>query len=134
MTMESFIFPSDLKIVKKASLKILDRLKDLKLDELTLFKIVLCSEEALINAIKYGNKNQKNLPVKVTLVKNPDSVEITVEDQGKGFDYNNIPDPTTAENVTKISGRGLFLIKKLMDKVTFYDNGRRIKMIKYIKK
>ena len=131
--MTVFNFPSDLKIVRKASLKILDCLKDLKLDEYTLFKIVLCSEEALINAIKYGNKNNKELPVEVSLSKNPNRIEITVKDKGKGFDYMNIPDPTTEENITKTSGRGLFLIKKLMDKVEFYNNGSRIKMIKYLK-
>ncbi|MFH1655102.1 MAG: ATP-binding protein [Candidatus Omnitrophota bacterium] len=132
--MSEFAFPSDLKIVKKASLKIIDQLKDLKLDEITLFKIVLCSEEALINAIKYGNKNKKEQQVKVSLAKNLDSIEITVKDEGKGFDYKNLPDPTTDENLTKTSGRGLFLIKKLMDKVIFYDNGSCIKMIKHIKK
>ena len=131
--MPEFRFPSDLKIVRKASLKILDQLKDLKLDEITLFKIVLSTEEALINAIKYGNKNNKKLPVKVNLSKKAKEVEITVKDQGSGFDYNNVPDPTTDENIIKTSGRGLFLIKKLMDRVTFYDNGSRIKMIKRIK-
>ena len=126
-------FPSDLKIVKKASLKILDHLTDLKLDENSLFKIVLCCEEALINAIKYGNKNNKALPVEVTLSKNPKNIEISIKDKGDGFNYKNIPDPTTDENLTKTSGRGLFLIKKLMDKVEFLDNGSRIKMIKYLR-
>jgi len=131
--MSDYSFPSDLKVVKKASLKIIDQLKNLKLDEITLFKIVLCTEEALINAIKYGNKNQKDLPVKVSLTKNPSSIEITVKDQGKGFDHKNLPDPTTDENIIKTSGRGLFLIRKLMDKVSYLDNGSRIKMVKYLK-
>jgi serine/threonine-protein kinase RsbW len=126
-------FPSDLKIVKKASFKILDYLKDLRLDEYTLFKIVLCSEEALINAIKYGNKNNKELPVEISLSKKSDRIEIMVKDRGIGFDYKNIPDPTKEENLTKISGRGIFLIKKLMDKVEFLNNGSCIKMVKYLK-
>lgn len=126
-------FPSDLKIVKKASLEILDNLKDLELDENTLFRIVLCSEEALINAIKYGNKNNKELPVEISLSKKPASIEIIVKDRGNGFDYKNLPDPTIEENLTKSSGRGIFLIKKLMDRVVFSHNGSCIKMIKYLK-
>ena len=131
--MKFLSYPSDLRIVKKASLEILDNLKDLKLDENDLFKIVLCSEEALINAIKYGNKSNKELPVEIRLSKKPNSIEITVKDKGEGFDYENVPDPTTDENLTKTSGRGLFLIKKLMDKIIFTNNGSQIKMIKYIK-
>lgn len=131
--MAIFKIPSDLKIVKKTSLKILDHLKESRLDEYLLFTIVLSTEEALINAIKYGNKNNKKLPVVIKVVKHPDNIEITVKDKGKGFNYKDIPDPTAEENLSRPSGRGLFIIRKLMDKVSFSDNGSCIKMVKYLK-
>lgn len=132
--MAVFKIPSDLRIVKKTSFKILNYLKDLSLDEYTLFRIVLSTEEALVNAIKCGNKSNKKLPVQIKVIKKPNQVEITIKDKGIGFDYKSLPDPTHEDNLPKPSGRGLFIIKKLMDKVSFSDNGSCIKMVKYFKK
>ena len=132
--MAVFKIPSDLRIVKKTSFKILNYLKDLSLDEYTLFRIVLSAEEALINAITYGNKSNRKLPVQIKVIKKPDQVEITIKDQGTGFNYKNLPDPTDDENLPLPCGRGLFIIKKLMDNVSFSDNGSCIKMVKYFKK
>ena len=71
--------------------------------------------------------------VYVDLKADSKSIEMVVTDQGDGFDYEDIPDPTTDENIYKTYGRGIFLIKKLMDGVEFFDGGRSIKMIKYFK-
>ncbi len=132
--MAVFKVPSDLRIVKKTSFKILSYLKDLNLDEYTLFRIALSTEEALINAITYGNKSNRKLPVQIKVIKSPDQVEITIKDQGEGFNYKNLPDPTEDDNLPLPCGRGLFIIKKLMDKVSFSDNGSCIKMVKNLKK
>ena len=58
---------------------------------------------------------------------------IKVTDEGPGFDFKNIPNPTKADNLEKFSGRGVFLIKRLMDEVDFFAGGRGIKMVKYLK-
>lgn len=129
----SFTFPSDLTCVKEASRKILDYAGDLRLDESALFDIRLCFEEALINAIKYGNRGDKKLSVDVDVIKKKDSIEIVVRDQGKGFDYENCDDPTREDNVLKPRGRGIFIIQKLMDEVRFENNGSCIRMMKKIK-
>ena len=126
-------FPADLKCVKEASKKVLDSLNDLKLDASTLFDIKLCFEEAFINAIKYGSKNNCRLTVEVEVLKKADNVEVIVRDQGAGFDYENQQDPTKEENLIKTSGRGVFLIKSLMDRVVFENNGSCLRMIKKIK-
>ena len=131
--MSMFKFPGDLKYVKEASRKVLDSLNDLRLDSSVLFDIKLSFEEAFINAIKYGNKNDTRLTVDVEVVKKKDNVELVVRDQGNGFDHEHAQDPTTEENLGKPGGRGVFLIKNLMDKVIFENNGSCLRMIKKIK-
>ena len=56
-------------------------------------------------------------------------ITVEIEDQGNGYDYDNIPDPTLPENINKAGGRGVFLIKHLSDKVEFFDKGRKVQMI-----
>lgn len=131
--MHKMNFPSDLKCVKDVSRKALESLKGLPLDASTLFDIKLCLEEAFINAVKYGNKNDSRLSVDVEVHTKGNSVELVVRDQGKGFDYNNAQDPTSKDNVGKPGGRGVFLIKSLMDRVVFENNGSCLRMVKKIK-
>ena len=123
-------FASDLQSVKEVSKKVLDSIRDLKLDVAALTDIRLCFEEAFINAVKYGNKYNKTLSVDVEVIKSPEALELVVRDQGSGFDYKNQEDPTYEENLTKTRGRGIFLIKKLMDEVTFENNGSTLRMKK----
>ena len=61
------------------------------------------------------------------------SLIIRVKDQGDGFDFDNLPDPTREENMERTSGRGIFLVKKLMDEVKYSDNGSQVKMVKHFK-
>ena len=128
-----FKFPADLTYVKEASKKVLDSLSDLRLDSSTLFDIKLCFEEAFINAAKYGNKGDCRLTVDVEVVKGKDKVEVIVCDQGEGFNPAHLNDPTQEEHLDKPSGRGVFLIKALMDRVVFENNGSCLRMIKKIK-
>ncbi|MFH1359440.1 MAG: ATP-binding protein [Candidatus Omnitrophota bacterium] len=130
--MSKFLFPSNLSIVKEASHNVLESLSDLPLDAAKLFDLKLSFEEAMINAIKYGNREQHDLNVEVEILKHPDSVEIIITDQGKGFDYQNRPDPTADHNLEKRSGRGIFLINQLIDRVVYEKNGSCIHLIKNI--
>ncbi len=100
----------------------------------TLFDIRLSLEEALINAVKHGNKLDQSKKVLVRIEAVPEKVVIEVKDEGSGFDYRSIASPTSDENVLKLSGRGVFLIRNFMDEVSFLDKGSRVKMIKYLKK
>lgn len=98
----------------------------------TLSEIRLALEEALVNSIKHGNKLNPALSVEVAIEANPKCIGISVKDYGKGFDFNTVGDPTKTENLDKLSGRGLFLIKSLMDEVKFLNNGSKIEMKKFI--
>lgn len=125
--------PSDIKLVHKTSAEMLQSLKEFKIDKSILYDLRLSCEEALINAIRHGNKENLDLFVDVKMYKHPEKVEIIIEDEGKGFNFEELPDPTLPENIEKGSGRGVYLISKLMDKVEFFNRGRGVRLIKYIK-
>ncbi|MFC1621323.1 ATP-binding protein [Candidatus Omnitrophota bacterium] len=99
-----------------------------------MFNMKLCLEESLTNAVRHGNKSNPDLFVEVNIDIKVDRVIIKVENQGKGFDFKKVPDPTEDANIQRSSGRGVFLIKNLMDEVDFFDNGRGIKMVKIFNK
>ena len=90
--------------------------------------IIISLTEAVNNAINHGNKNNPEKKITLSYKKNETSVFFTVEDEGNGFDYTNIPDPTAPENIEKINGRGVFLMKNLVDAIEFLENGRKIKL------
>ena len=129
-----FKISSDLKRIKEVSGKILRTLNKRKLDQTFLFDIKLAGEEATINAIKYGNKSQVEKTVSINCDITKEAVVITVEDEGEGFNFRDLPDPTKDENILKAGGRGLFLIRNLMDKVEFNTKGNRIIMTKLFPK
>ena len=125
---------SNLNNIRTAVAEVLDMLKAAEADESDIFDIRLCIEEALINAIKYGNRLDEKLKVVIDVAHNGNKVAISIEDQGKGFDYRDIPDPTEESNLLKAKGRGVFLIKHLMDELEFNKKGNRISMIKHLRR
>ena len=94
--------------------------------------IMISVTESVNNAIKHGNKNLKSKNVSITLKLNDDRILFRVQDEGNGFDYHNLPDPTAPENLEKPSGRGIFLMKHLADEVEFSENGRIVDLVFYI--
>jgi serine/threonine-protein kinase RsbW len=66
--------------------------------------------------------SSKSVTVHFTVAEN--NLRFTIEDEGPGFDYDNLPEPTAPENIEKPHGRGVFLMKKLADHCAFEDNGR----------
>ncbi len=94
------------------------------------FAIKLALEEALINAIKHGNKFDARKKVRVVATVNPHQAEITIEDEGCGFERKCIPDPTRDENLEKLSGRGLLLIESYMDEVQWSRGGCCVRIVR----
>ena len=90
--------------------------------------ILIAVLEAANNAILHGNKLNENKDVNITILKKEKSVKIMVEDQGGGFDYKNIPDPTAPENLENVNGRGIFLMEKLSDNIEFTNNGASVEL------
>ncbi|MGK7393789.1 MAG: ATP-binding protein [Candidatus Cyclobacteriaceae bacterium M3_2C_046] len=94
--------------------------------------IMIAVTESVNNAIKHGNKNNKQKNVSLTLTLNENILKFIIEDQGNGFDYNNLPDPTSPENIDKPSGRGIFLMRHLCDEIHFKDEGKIVELYFYI--
>tara|TARA_Y100001949_G_C15977590_1_gene326873 strand:+ start:1433 stop:1822 length:390 start_codon:yes stop_codon:yes gene_type:complete len=101
----------------------------IKIEETIYGNVLVSVTEAVNNAIVHGNKEDKTKKVKLGLKKNKKSVRFVVEDEGVGFDYDNLPDPTSPKNLDKVKGRGIFLIRSLSDKTTFKNGGRMIEML-----
>lgn len=125
---------SNLKNIRHVVDEVLGYLQSIKTEESLIFDIRLSLEEALINAIRFGNRLNENLTVDVDFTHNGNKIIIAVEDKGKGFDYRNLPDPTREENLLKLKGRGIFLIRHLMDNVEFNKKGNRITMTKHLRR
>lgn len=129
MKQKNLTFPS-----VQDSLHIVEALIDeisaeLHLDEDYYGNILIAVTEAVNNAINHGNKQDPSKTVSFTFTENDDhSIMFRIADQGPGFDWENIPDPTAPENLDKINGRGIFLMKNLADEVTFDDNGRVVQL------
>jgi serine/threonine-protein kinase RsbW len=88
--------------------------------------VLIAVTEAVNNAICHGNEENPNLSIAVAVGEAPDSFCFKVKDEGKGFDYHNLPDPTAPENILKENGRGIFLMKNLSDEIEFNDAGNEV--------
>ena len=124
---------SDLKSIKHAVDEVIGMLHQASADASDIFDIRLCLEEALINAIKYGNNFDKTKKVLIGFKLKDSSLSLSVKDSGRGYNYKDVPDPTTDENILRGSGRGVFLIKHLMDEVVFNETGSALTMVKHLK-
>ncbi|WP_253273987.1 ATP-binding protein [Flammeovirga sp. OC4] len=94
--------------------------------------IMIAVTESVNNAIIHGNRNEKEKNVHLELDVSDKEISFTVEDEGKGFDYDSLPDPTAPENLDKPGGRGIFLIKHLADEIEFSNEGKAITLRFYI--
>lgn len=90
--------------------------------------ILVAVTEAVNNAMQHGNKLDPGKKVDLAFHAGEKSLSFEVRDQGKGFDFKNIPDPTNPENLEKPHGRGVFLMRHLADNVEFSDNGRSVQL------
>ena len=99
-----------------------------------IFAVHLALEEAFINAVRHGNKMDPRKKVRIDYSVGLDKVEISITDQGEGFDPEMVPDPRVGENLYKPEGRGLLLINSYMDVVEFNEHGNRVHMVRYKEK
>ncbi len=99
-----------------------------------IFAIHLAIEEAFINAVKHGNKMEASKAVKIDYTIEPDKIEITMTDEGEGFDPEVIPDPRYGDNLYKPAGRGMLLMRSFMDVLEYNKKGNSLRMIRYREK
>ena len=94
--------------------------------------IMISVTESVNNAIIHGNENNKSKNVKISLFLDENMIKFKIEDQGKGFDYHSLPDPTAPDNLNKPGGRGIFLMRNLADEVSFLEEGRIVELSFYV--
>ncbi|MCE3229475.1 MAG: ATP-binding protein [Bacteroidetes bacterium] len=90
--------------------------------------ILIAVTEAVNNAINHGNKNNPDKIVQIGFESANKQLIFHIKDEGQGFDYQNLPDPTDPDNLEKVHGRGVFLMKHLADKLEFKDNGKEVSL------
>jgi serine/threonine-protein kinase RsbW len=115
----------------KLTEEVLDAMRARDYPDGALFSVQLALEEAMINAICHGNKmnNSKKLVLRYDV--DDERVMVQVEDQGRGFDYKNLPDPCAPENLERPAGRGVMLMRTYMDSVEYSHGGCVVTMAKY---
>ncbi len=97
-------------------------------NEDTFGNILVSLTEAVNNAMIHGNRNDSQKRVNVSVERDQEAVAVRVSDEGKGFDYDNLPDPTAPENITCCGGRGVFLMRELSDDINYLNNGSTVEM------
>jgi serine/threonine-protein kinase RsbW len=120
------VIKSDVSELKKVEYFLIDIFNENGFDQKYFNKIYLCISEAVVNAIKHGNRNDLKKNVFIAVNCTLQDISVQIEDEGNGFDLNNVKDPTTKENLNNESGRGIFIIRKLSNKIEYNEKGNRI--------
>ena len=110
---------------------VLDTLKACNFSQDDIFAVHLSLQEAFLNAIRHGNKIDASKEVKIDYLVSLEKVEISMTDEGNGFDPDAVPDPRIGDNLYKTEGRGLFLMRSYMDVVEFSEAGNVVRMVRY---
>jgi serine/threonine-protein kinase RsbW len=125
-----FELPSDVSLMNGVLQYLIERVAKLGVIKPERSNLFIALDEAFVNAVKHGNKNDPTKLVRITAELSPKEARFTVEDEGEGFDVEQIPDPRNPENLFKASGRGVLLIYNIMDKVEYNARGNRLTMVK----
>jgi serine/threonine-protein kinase RsbW len=120
------LIPSDAGAGRAVEEEILEQLRRHDWSEHDRFCIVLAFEEALVNAIKHGNRYDAGKQVRVVCRLSPRLLRIEITDQGSGFDPKSLPDPTLPYRLECPTGRGVMLIHKFMSRVTYSPIGNQV--------
>src|SRR5215207_910998 len=125
-----FELPSDLALMNGVLGYLQERVAKLGIIRPDRSNLFVALDEAFVNAVKHGNKNDPAKLLKITAELSSKEASFTVEDEGEGFDIREIPDPCDPANLFRTSGRGVLLIYNIMDEVEYNAQGNRVKMIK----
>jgi len=126
-------FPSRIDSVGEAAAAVSEFLNRIGVTEEVAFGVDMAVREAVTNAVVHGNKLDDAKVVELKLRNTPAAFEITIHDQGSGFNPNDVPDPTKDENLLRSSGRGIFFMRNFMDEVNWLadpEGGTKVRMIK----
>ena len=123
--------PNDTATALAVQERIIDALEKLAYSQRDVFGVRLALEEALVNAIKHGNRNDPRKSVRIECRISAEKIIVEIEDEGTGFEVDDVPDPTAEENLEKPSGRGIMLMRAFMTRVDYAGRGNRIVLEKH---
>lgn len=130
---EELILPAKIESVDTAASKAEELARRAGFGDEALFAIDMAMREAVANAVKHGSAGDETKNVEVSFVESDKGFEITVRDFGKGFDVEEVPDPTNPENLLKASGRGILFMRTFMEEIDWKrhpQGGMTVKMVK----
>ena len=125
-TLKRYQLKSDIDSLMKVEQLIDDLKEEFSIPEEVYGNILVSISEGINNAIKHGNKFDTSKSVKFSFEVKKLGYQFTISDQGSGFDYENVPDPTHPDNLEKIDGRGIFIMESLADEVAYEENGSTV--------
>jgi serine/threonine-protein kinase RsbW len=127
------VLPSRIEAIERAASAAAEFVLRSGLGEDTAYAVDMAVREAVTNAVLHGNRQDEAKRVEVSFKSFPGTIEITVRDQGAGFNTDNIPDPTDPQNLLKTSGRGILFMRNFMDEVEWArhpEGGTVVRMTK----
>jgi len=125
--------PSRIESVEQAAVAVAGILSRAGVNEEVTFGVDMAIREAVTNAVLHGNKQDEAKSVRVTVKNSPGWLEISIHDEGAGFNPAEVPNPTETENILKSSGRGIFFMRNFMDDVQWLvrpEGGTTVRMTK----
>jgi serine/threonine-protein kinase RsbW len=131
---EEVVLPSELEVLESVDESTLKYSQLAGIDEGTASMIAIAAIEAVTNAVLHGNAETGGTEVRVRYDWEPGQITITVSDQGKGFDLSCVHDPTDPERCMASSGRGIYIMREVMDSVEFEmseETGTTVTMVKH---
>ena len=130
---ETVTIASKIELIDDAVMKAVEYAKTLGFTEDAIFGIDMAVREAVANAVKHGNELDASKNVEMTLVRSESGLEITIRDFGRGFEVEDVPDPTNPENLLKENGRGILFMQNFVNEVEWHNHpegGMLVRMIK----
>ncbi len=128
---KSWDLPGKRAATDAASQEILDAARMCAYHDDELFGVQLALEEAFMNAVQHGNHGDTEKRVRIESLVTSDKIDISITDEGTGFNPNGLPDPRQGDNLYKCSGRGVLLIRAYMDIVEYNERGNCVHMVKF---
>lgn len=129
MVVNKMVFKSEIKNINLVERLIDDISSKYQLHSDVYGKLLLAVVEGVNNAIVHGNKLESDKDVVLQYEITDSNIQFIITDNGPGFDYKNLPDPTKPENLEKTHGRGIFLMNHLADEVEYNEKGNEVKVI-----
>jgi serine/threonine-protein kinase RsbW len=123
--------PSSTTEGQKIQERIISQLEAIEFPTRGIFGIRLALEEALVNAIKHGNGMDPGKTIRIVCQISKDKIRVVIEDQGRGFRVQDVPDPTEDENLEKPCGRGIMLMRAFLTLVEYNERGNRVTLEKH---